>query len=526
MWILPLTFSPSARVLQDWNSESASLFEALAQSATWRGKHTRQRFWSHAWKRVPWFRHLCGRIYEPSTGDPIVGLWISSLRASRVSHGPAPGDAKASPMSAGSGHWYAEPFGKFARRRSFLRTSPLLFGEDLDPSSVIFPRSGSMRTGTCLEPVMSALRTSGNGSSCWPTPTATELSNSLESYRAMKANMKSGPRTAITHLAQAAEAWPTPTVQDGIGSRRHGYMDDGRERAAKRQQKATLTGHSGTTLTDAAQSQWQTPGTDSFRGRGGDRKDEAGLDRQARQLWFTPDASAHRGTQNVEDAKAQGHAQRLQDQARWWATPRAEDAECCGNHPNKQDSLTGQTKRWPSSTSTSTSRSAPTSRTAGTSKTGASTSKASAPSSPKWSTPSARDWKDTEGMEPEATNADGSTRSRVDQLGRQVLLTSRAGPPSLNDGQPSLPLWPPPARNQGTTWPTPTAPGDHGVGDIQEWGGSKNPFRHQQPRRLNPLFVEWMMGWPLGWTSLTGWTASAPAATASSPSRPPRPTRS
>lgn len=33
---------------------------------------------------------------------------------------------------------------------------------------------------------------------------------------------------------------------------------------------------------------WQTPGTDSFRSRSGDRKDEMGLDQQARMFWTTP----------------------------------------------------------------------------------------------------------------------------------------------------------------------------------------------------------------------------------------------
>ena len=32
---------------------------------------------------------------------------------------------------------------------------------------------------------------------------------------------------------------------------------------------------------------WQTPATDSFRSRGGDRKDEMGLDQEAR-TWATP----------------------------------------------------------------------------------------------------------------------------------------------------------------------------------------------------------------------------------------------
>jgi len=47
---------------------------------------------------------------------------------------------------------------------------------------------------------------------------------------------------------------------DAAGSRRHGYMNDGRPRAATNQRRETLTGHSGTTLTDAAHlSVWATP---------------------------------------------------------------------------------------------------------------------------------------------------------------------------------------------------------------------------------------------------------------------------
>jgi hypothetical protein len=41
-----------------------------------------------------------------------------------------------------------------------------------------------------------------------------------------------------------------------------------------------------------------------------------------------------------------------------------------------------------------------------------------------WSTPAARDWKDTEGMSLTGTNPDGSTRSRTDQLPRQAALAS------------------------------------------------------------------------------------------------------
>ena len=92
----------------------------------------------------------------------------------------------------------------------------------------------------------------------WPTPAATELGNTLESYQAMKANMESGPRTAITHLSQAAQlaAWPSPMDQDCESAARHGYM---------------ITGNQGTTLTDAArlalpESSWVTPASRDYKG--------------------------------------------------------------------------------------------------------------------------------------------------------------------------------------------------------------------------------------------------------------------
>lgn len=44
----------------------------------------------------------------------------------------------------------------------------------------------------------------------WASPTAAELGNTIEQYRAMKANMRSGVRTAITHLSHQVQTL-TPT---------------------------------------------------------------------------------------------------------------------------------------------------------------------------------------------------------------------------------------------------------------------------------------------------------------------------
>ena len=56
--------------------------------------------------------------------------------------------------------------------------------------------------------------------------------------------------------------------------------------------------------------------------------------------------------------------------------------------------------------------------------------------------------------------------------------------------------------------PTPTAPGPHQVGRIQEWGGSGNHYRTSEKQSeetsgmLNPTWVGWLMGFPREWTDL------------------------
>lgn len=69
---------------------------------------------------------------------------------------------------------------------------------------------------------------------------------------------------------------------------------------------------------------WQTPATDSFRSRGGDRKDEEGLDQQARR-WNTPRARDWKG--DGKDC--------LDRDAENWPTPKASDTH--SGHESRAD---------------------------------------------------------------------------------------------------------------------------------------------------------------------------------------------
>lgn len=101
----------------------------------------------------------------------------------------------------------------------------------------------------------SAPRTSGSDCGGWPSPQARDHKGANEPGNELTHN--SHPLNEVARLA----GWPTTTAKDAIGARRHGYMDDGRERAATNRRREVLTGHAGTTLTDAAiLAGWPTTG--------------------------------------------------------------------------------------------------------------------------------------------------------------------------------------------------------------------------------------------------------------------------
>ena len=51
-------------------------------------------------------------------------------------------------------------------------------------------------------------------------------------------------------------------------------------------------------------------------------------------------------------------------------------------------------------------------------------------------------------------------------------------------------------------YPTPTTPSGHCTGRLDEWCGRHNPFRGtaEGGGQLNPPWVEWLQGFPIGWT--------------------------
>jgi hypothetical protein len=51
-------------------------------------------------------------------------------------------------------------------------------------------------------------------------------------------------------------------------------------------------------------------------------------------------------------------------------------------------------------------------------------------------------------------------------------------------------------------WPTPTAQDAKNNGAASQQDRNTKPLNAEVGGKLNPTWVEWLMGWPLGWTDL------------------------
>uniref|UniRef100_A0A6M3L0K8 Uncharacterized protein n=1 Tax=viral metagenome TaxID=1070528 RepID=A0A6M3L0K8_9ZZZZ len=89
-----------------------------------------------------------------------------------------------------------------------------LFGERWEKFSGPWPRSGTMRSGTCFRRPEWGRRTSASGCSFWPTP------------RANEASQHNGADNGVA-LSRAVKTWPTPQARDGDnrGAQAKRYMN-------------------------------------------------------------------------------------------------------------------------------------------------------------------------------------------------------------------------------------------------------------------------------------------------------------
>ena len=269
MWIYIPESCLSAPDMPGWTLESESLVQKLARSVTWRGKHSPSQTWSRRCKHRSWMRLLSIQILPSSMASHGADGWISSLEDRRAKDGPSQESARARLIRATFGLHSPTSCETYAPTLSSSRTRPRssAAGTSTTPSSPTWRALVIAANRDCLRRRKSARRTTDAGSSSWPSP--------------RRADTEGGPETKEQHQARGA---------------------------------------GGLKLNDVAL-QWQTPGTDSFRSRGGDRKDEEGLSRQVKG-WPTPKANdpEKRGDFDTTDPR-----NGLPGMAKDWSTPNTGD---------------------------------------------------------------------------------------------------------------------------------------------------------------------------------------------------------
>lgn len=201
-------------------------------------------------------------------------------------------------------------FKRFDPALSSSKMSPAMFRSASTPFCATFEEwATKLRLGSSQRQKQ-AQRISANGSSSWPT--ARVSAGSYTRDRGEKGKERPS-------LEGAARDWPTVAAANARQTGGRGTRDR----------------KEGENLHDAAKD-WQTPATDSFRSRGGDRKDEMGLDQQARsEDWATPAASLMGYETDPEVWNARGmklqerglpkQGKNLGMQSQAWSTPAARD---------------------------------------------------------------------------------------------------------------------------------------------------------------------------------------------------------
>lgn len=150
-----------------------------------------------------------GTTSRPSTGDPGVDLWISSLVASRASRTALPASAPEGQTSAIFGPTSGGSFAKWDPWLCCLRTYQVCLALTEEPCSAAYsgtwPRAGMMRSGTAYRLQPLAPLTRGTGSGLWPTPRATDGAHGGPNQRGSKGDLT---RPSAVHH------WPTPSARD------------------------------------------------------------------------------------------------------------------------------------------------------------------------------------------------------------------------------------------------------------------------------------------------------------------------
>ena len=342
LWLIPHSlssaFAPERRCSM---KEFASLCPKRGLWVTSSGKPTLRQFSWRGWQTRRWSKHLFGAdLLKISRAGSGVEQWTASLRASRASRGAPPAASSAKPTTDGYGRQSLESSTTPKPPRFFLKMfQASLWDSDSIAYSETLPRSGSMRSGVVSPQPMWEPPISANAFSFWPSTRAEDAescgnhpatSHSGDSLTGVIKTWKTphgfsaGNGPDGNEFSTQVRNWATPSASmpnDGESP------ESWQARISELKSRGINGNGAGVPLGLEARL-WQTPASDSFRSRGGDRVDEMGLDQQARMFWPTPDSMSggpESSARKKELGRMESGGSDLEAVAQHWPTARAND---------------------------------------------------------------------------------------------------------------------------------------------------------------------------------------------------------
>lgn len=225
MWILPKQLHTSDFVpdTEGLNWDSTELSEICARSLFVRSKASPARTWSAKWRRDSWTQHLFGRILKPSHGEHFVTAWTSSLAVIPASHSAQPENASA-PMTLGtSGPSSQTEFDFFAPASASLKMSKATSASDSERSLESWNKLVIQRRGEYSARLKSGRLTSGSACLSWPTIRASEYKDTGPIGSKSHDHML-GKGYLCAVVTQDAANWPTPCAME---AEKAGLFDKG-----------------------------------------------------------------------------------------------------------------------------------------------------------------------------------------------------------------------------------------------------------------------------------------------------------
>lgn len=443
-WLyVPSTSCPSALASAGSNSVSELPSPERAASLTWRGKPQQPPAWSRAWKRGGFIRLLSGLTLEPSTLDRGVASFIASLRETLASPTQSPGSASETPTTGSSS---TNSFASSTSAGLIVSSARTCRGTRTDSFGHSHQHWSDWATALRAEYSArrkSAQATAASDCSSWPTPS--DLAKRGGSQPAEK--RQAGGHSV--NLEDRAEHWPTPATRD------HHAQGATHNPAAQSSSLATVV-----------EKHWPTPRANDPEKRGDfDATDPRNGLPGAAMMWATPQAhdTALGNPERVGRFGTAAGGRNLTDEAALWMTPNVPNGGRTANHATQQGrtlvndkgekvqlGLEHQARTWPS----------PTTRM-------------------------------HKGGGDALTRKDGKSRLDMLDWAAEQWSTPRAsdgekGGPNQSFGAGGIPL---------PTQAAAFALVDYSLPDRPTPSGPKSA---ETRRRLNPLFVEWLMGWPEG----------------------------